>query len=103
MKQGDIFTVVLVASIGTILSFVVMNIFLKVPDSAEVKTIDVINAGLEAPDPEMYNVDAINPTVEVYVGSCQDTDQNGILDSAELEACQQLEEQSSQESQNGGN
>ena len=59
------------------------------PDYEKVKTIDVIQSGLEEPDPEMYNIDAINPTIEVYVGDCRDTDQNGILDSAELEACQE--------------
>ncbi|MBQ6394622.1 hypothetical protein IJH97_02635 [Candidatus Saccharibacteria bacterium] len=89
MKQSDIFTVVLVASIGTIAAFIVVNMILKVPDSEAVKTIDVIQSGLAAPDPEMYNIDAINPTVEVYVGDCQDADQNGILDSAEIEACQE--------------
>ncbi len=95
MKQSDIFTVVLVASIGTIAAFIILNMFLKVPESAKVKTIDVIESSLAQPDPEMYNIDAINPTVEVYVGDCQDADQNGILDSAEIQACQ--------ESGNGGN
>lgn len=89
MKQSDVFTVVLVASIGTIAAFIILNMFLKVPDYAKVKTIDVIESSLAQPDSEMYNVDAINPTVEVYVGDCQDTDQNGILDSAEMQACQE--------------
>lgn len=88
MKQSDIFTVVLVASVGTIVAFILVNMFLKVPDSEKIKTMDVIQSTLAEPDPEMYNIDAINPTVEVYVGDCQDADQNGILDSAELEACQ---------------
>ena len=51
------------------------------------KTIGKITADLTSPDPEVFNVDAINPTVEVYVGSCEDVDRNGILDRAELVAC----------------
>ncbi len=42
---------------------------------------------LQAPDPEIFNAGAINPTIEVYVGDCEDIDQNGILDMAELIAC----------------
>ena len=89
MKQSDIFTIILTASIGVIVSFILVNVLLGDPNSYYVmfKTIDPIDSGLSEPDPEMYNVDAINPTVEVYVGDCEDVDQNGLLDEAELIAC----------------
>ena len=65
------------------------NLLLGNPDERSVsfKSIKPIEATLDEPDPETFNVDAINPTVEVYVGDCQDIDQNGIIDRAELVAC----------------
>ena len=89
MKKSDIITVILIASIGVIISIILTNTFLGNPDERSVsfKSITEISADLAEPDPETFNVEAINPTVEVYVGDCEDTDQNGIIDRAELEAC----------------
>jgi len=89
MKRSDIFTVTFVASVGILLTFIVSSFLLGDPDAKYLKhkTIGKITADLTSPDPEVFNVDAINPTVEVYVGSCEDVDRNGILDRAELVAC----------------
>ena len=82
MRRSDIFTV-------TLLTFIACSFLLGDPDTRYLKhkTIGKITADLTSPDPEVFNVDAINPTVEVYVGSCEDVDRNGILDRAELVAC----------------
>ncbi len=89
MKQSDFFTVVIVATVGVVVSAFLMNTFLGDPNSKSVsyKSVEVIEAKLVDPDPEVFNPDAINPTVEVYVGDCVDQDQNGTLDEAELIAC----------------
>lgn len=90
MKQSDIFTLILVAGVGTLASFFVCNTLLGDPDEASTKFTrlsQVISADLTDPDPEIFNTTAINPTIEVYVGDCEDIDQNGILDMAELVAC----------------
>lgn len=90
MKQSDIFTLILVAGIGMLTSFFVCNALLGNPDEASVeftRLSRVISADLTEPDPEVFNSLAINPTIEVYVGDCEDIDQNGILDMAELVAC----------------
>ena len=89
MRQSDIITIILVASIGVIATFFGVNALLGNPDEAYVKykNIEPITAELANPDPEFFNSDAINPTVEVFVGGCEDKDQNGIIDQAELEAC----------------
>ena len=90
MKQSDIFTLILIAGIGTLAAFFLCNAIMGDPDLAiaEFKTLNsVIDNKLAAPDPEVFNGNAINPTVEVYVGNCEDIDQNGILDMAELVAC----------------
>ena len=89
MKKSDIITVILIASIGTIIAAFMTNMILGNPDERSVSfnTIAEIEPSLDEPDPEMFNVTANNPTVEVYVGDCQDIDQNGIIDRAELVAC----------------
>lgn len=89
MKRSDIFTIISVTLVGIIVSSVLLNMLLGDPNEKSVsfKTIEVIEAGLSQPDPEVFNPDAINPTVEVYVGECVDRDQNGELDEAELIAC----------------
>ena len=82
MKQSDIFTIIIIASIGMVAAFFASNALLGNPDelSMKHKTITPISTEIVEPDPETFNVDAINPTVEVYVGQCEDVDQNGILD-----------------------
>ena len=89
MRRSDIFTVTFIASLGVLLTFIACSFLLGDPDTRYLKhkTIGKITADLTSPDPEVFNVDAINPTVEVYVGSCEDVDRNGILDRAELVAC----------------
>ena len=89
MKQSNIFTIIIIASIGMVAAFFASNALLGNPDelSMKHKTITPISTEIVEPDPETFNLDAINPTVEVYVGQCEDVDQNGILDRAELVAC----------------
>ena len=89
MRRSDIFTVTFIVSVGVLLTFIACSFLLGDPDTRYLKhkTIGKITADLTSPDPEVFNVDAINPTVEVYVGSCEDVDRNGILDRAELVAC----------------
>lgn len=94
MKQSDIFTLILIAGIGTLASFFLCNLILGDPNKAEVKfkTISsVVDADLVDPNPEVFNSTAINPTIEVYVGDCVDMDQNGILDMGELATCGKVE------------
>ncbi len=89
MKQSDIITVGMVAVIGTLIAFFLTNALLDNPDNAQktIKTIAPLSGTLVQPDAEVFNADALNPTVEVRAGDCLDSDQNGILDNAELVAC----------------
>lgn len=93
MKQSDIFTIILVSAIGIIVSAFMVNILLgNVEDkSMTIKNIEVIEADVPMPEADVFNADAINPTVEVYVGDCLDADGNGVLDTAELIACGRME------------
>ena len=87
MKKSDIITVILIASIGVIISIFMTNALLGNPDERSVSFKSMIEIDADLSDPEMFNIAAINPTVEVYVGECEDVDQNGIIDRAELVAC----------------
>lgn len=90
MKQSDIISLILIAGIGTLAAFFACNAILGDPDKATTEFTalnKVITKDLVAPNPEIFNAYAINPTIEVYVGNCEDIDQNGMLDMAELIAC----------------
>lgn len=93
MKQSDVFTVIIVATVGTVAAAILCNLLLGDPNDKSVtfKTVEVIEATLAQPDPEVFNPEAINPTVEVYVGECEDIDQDGDLSKAELIACGRLD------------
>ncbi len=72
MKKADIAMIILIASVGVMISyFIAVNIpFLKVPeDGVKIKTVPVIKKDITKPSEEVFNEEAINPTVEVIVGS----------------------------------
>lgn len=89
MRQSDIFSIIIIATVGTIASYFIVGNILGNPDMqyANIKTIDAISPDLVDPDSELFNPAAINPTVEVFVGECQDIDGNGILSREELIKC----------------
>lgn len=94
MKQSDIFSIVVVASVGTLAAFFICQAIMGKPEEAIVHftgLAHVIEKNLEEPDPEVFNATAINPTIEVFVGDCEDLDKNGILDDLELQACGRIE------------
>lgn len=101
MKQSDIFTIVIIALVGTLAAFFGVSSFLGDPDkaSAEIVTVQDVSASLTEPDSELFNSYAINPTVEVYVGNCEDVDHNGILSQAELIQCNGTSEDTNDEEQ----
>ena len=70
MKKTDIAMIILIASMSMLVSYFVVNAILgdSQSSSVNVKTIDPIGATVEDPDPRIFNDDAINPTVEVFIG-----------------------------------
>ena len=92
MKQSDIITTVLVAALGIAVAAWGCNALLGDPASLSVsfKTVEVISDELATPDENIFNKQAVNPTVEVYVGLCEDVDQSGDLDESEKLACNEV-------------
>lgn len=89
MKQSDIFSIIIIATVGTLASYFAVNALLGDPNmqSATIKIMNSITATLDQPDPELFNPDAINPTIEVVTDGCQDVDRNGIISAEERALC----------------
>jgi hypothetical protein len=71
MKKSDIAMIILIASISAIIAFVVGNqIPALKPSSSGVKVpvATKIDSDVEQPDPQVFNKDAINPTVQTVIG-----------------------------------
>lgn len=69
-----------VTAIGTAvvvgaISYFVCNLLLPKTEPVEIKSVGSISITVDSPDPNVFNSQAINPTVEVYVGECNDIDQ----------------------------
>lgn len=69
MKKTDIAMIILIASIGLLVAYLVGNHFLgaAVQEGQEVKTIQVIDASELTVDPTVFSPDAINPTVQINI------------------------------------
>ena len=89
MKTSDYVTVGFIAIFVTVLAYFLVNSLLGDPSEASVKFeyLDGTTSSLTMPDPEVFNAAAINPTVEVYIGSCVDENQDGILSEQERRDC----------------
>jgi hypothetical protein len=70
MKNSDIATLILIASISMLVAYFVTDGIIGKPanETVKVKTIDPISARVEEPDSSIFNKDAINPTIEVTIG-----------------------------------
>ena len=92
MKQSDLLSIVAIAVFGFIVSYLVVGMFMN-PDDAKVtyKKVSPIDATVQMPSPDLFNVNAINPTVEVYIGNCIDIDQDGVLSDTEKVACNAID------------
>ena len=91
MKTSDYVTVGFIAIFITILAYFAVNSILGNPKEMSVRFeyLDGVSNKLVLPSAEIFNAGAINPTVEVYIGSCVDQDQNGVLSDDEKRACGQ--------------
>lgn len=71
MKKTDIAMIILISSVGVLVAYLIAtNLpFLRLPeDGVKVQTIPTITAEIVEPSKDVFNEDAINPTVEVILG-----------------------------------
>ena len=77
--KTDLATSIGAAILGLIVGYFVTNVFLSAPEEVKYKTIDSasLTSDLAVPSEGVFNYLALDPTVEVYVGSCTEFDTDG--------------------------
>lgn len=70
MKRTDVAMIVFIASMSMLISYFVANAILgdTQNEAVVVKTVDAITDEVNEPDVRIFNEDAVNPTVEVFIG-----------------------------------
>lgn len=70
MKNTDIAAIVLIASLSMLAAYFIAGAMIGKPggQTAKVKTIEAISSDIQEPDTLVFNKDAINPTVPVFIG-----------------------------------
>lgn len=74
MKNTDIAAIILIASLSMFAAYFVASAIIGKPggQAVKVKTIERISSDVQEPDPLVFNKDAINPTVPVFIGEGAD-------------------------------
>lgn len=70
MKKNELALLILVVSISLMVSYFIGNAIISSFGSgeAQVETVESISAEVAEPDPDIFNKQAINPTVPVRIG-----------------------------------
>ena len=77
--KTDLFTTIIIAIIGVAGAFAITNYLLPAMQDVSYKTVESsVHNGLADPDVEVFNYKAVNPTVEVYVGECNEYNEMGV-------------------------
>lgn len=73
--KNDLATSVAIAIVGVLIAYFVTNMFMGEMEEVSFKVLNsTLNATVSDPDPEVFNSKSLNPTVEVYVGDCDNYD-----------------------------
>ena len=100
MKGSNVATVIMVAVASTVVAALMVNALLGDPNDEKVivSYMDVVSSDVAEPDEEVFNINAVNPTVEVYVGNCNanerwdDDEQRCVEDKPEESADSETDE-----------
>lgn len=71
MKKNDIALIILIVSISLVISYFVVKAIIGDPKSQEVsaEVVEPISPDLTQPSSQIFNRDAINPTVVIQIGN----------------------------------
>lgn len=77
--KTDLATSILAAVLGVAVAFVVVNALIPAIEPVSFQKLDTTDMSydLTEPDVDVFNYRALNPTVEVYVGDCDEYDDFG--------------------------
>lgn len=69
MKKNDIAITVAIVVVCLFISYFIVNaIFTNFKNQTKVKKVDLISKDVVEPSPDVFNKDAINPAVQVFIG-----------------------------------
>ena len=73
MKRNDIIIIAMIAVGSAILTYVVSTTLLseQTQQTTEVPTVQKITSTVVEPDPEIFNTNAINPSVQINIDETQ--------------------------------
>ena len=75
MKQKDIATLLLIAGISAVISFVLSNQFITAGNNKQQsEVVEVISAEFSRPPTEYFNENAVNPTQIIQIGPNENTE-----------------------------
>lgn len=98
--KNDLATAIAAAVIGFLIAFFVTNLLTGDIEDFTYKTVDsTVSTSLDEPNPEVFNYRALNPTVEVYIGSCVEYGENGECLEILTEEEEESENEESEETQ----
>lgn len=71
MKKNDIAILILIASISLVVSFLIVKSLFGESQAGQTKVekVEPISAELQEPSKNIFNQDAINPTVVIQIGN----------------------------------
>ena len=77
--KTDLTTSIAVAIVGILLSYFLCNLFIGPIEDVSFTNVNSssLNLNIIEPSNEVFNYKALNPTVEVYIGDCTETDAYG--------------------------
>jgi hypothetical protein len=71
MKQKDIATIIIIAAISAVVSFIISGKIFVTPANRQqkVEVVDVIDSNFQTPSDKYFNKDSIDPAQLVQIGS----------------------------------
>lgn len=98
--KSELALAIFAAIAGVLISYFVCNIFIGEIESFSFDTISSeVSTDLSEPSPDVFNYRALNPTVEIYIGSCNNYDNatGTCLDEVTTEDVEAIEELETEE------
>ncbi len=91
MKNTDIAAIILIASLSMLAAYFIADAMIGKPggQTAKVKTVEKISSDIQEPDASVFNSNAINPTVPVFIGENTTTSSTNTSSSSPTQSQQQ--------------
>lgn len=73
--KTDLVTSIGIAIVGAVIGYFICDLLLGPIEQISFKSVDAnVSADLAEPNVDVFNYKALNPTVEVFVGNCENSE-----------------------------